>query len=736
MSQNETVPTNQEAIPEGVDRIPPFIHSLYALMRLLGKPVSMPLLLGGVMGGPDTGSPAACLRSAKKWGLSARLVHRENLNDISPLTLPCILLLKGDRSCVLVRRKPGQDSADDEAEIVLPETGEAVKTASLTSLAEDYTGYAVFCTLEGKLDGRTEGLPLSRHKRWFWDVILHYLPLYKHVIVASVIINIAAVAGSLFAMNVYDRVVPNQAMETLWVLTLGILIAYLLDFILRNVRSYFVDLAGRNADVILSTTLIRKVLTLRLDAKPDSTGALVNNLREFESLREFFSSGSLLAFVDLPFLLFFLLLIAMIGGPVVFVLLIAIPLLIGSGLFLQLLARRNAEHHYRQNMQKNALLVEMISGLETVKTSMAENRLQNLWEQIADVSAESSRASRRYSSLAVSVANSVSQLVAVAVIVWGVYRITEGSMTMGGLIACNILSGRAMSPIMQISGMLSRLQQSRMALGALNKVMELPSENDPGKERVDFDVLHPSFSFEKATFSYPGSERSALTDVSFTIRPYEKVGIVGRMGSGKSTIGKLMAGLYDPKDGSVRYGGVDIRQLDTVNLRQRIGFMPQDVFLFYGSIRDNIALGDPSVDDRMILRAAYAAGATDFIQAHPSGFGAQVGERGMLLSGGQRQSLALARALLHDPEVLILDEPTSNMDRSTESAVKTRIAKLAERKTLVIITHRPSLVDLVDRLILVEGGRIIADGPKEEVLLAINARSAQPAASAANGGRS
>lgn len=709
-----------DSIPESADHTPSFAHSLRTLLRLLGKPVSLPLLLSGIRGGPSSDSPSACLRSAKRYGLDARIVRRKNLNSISPLVLPCILLLKNDQSCVLLR----QDAGADTAEVIFPEQGEHAKSVNRQELESQCTGYAVFGSLTNKLDARAR-VPLPVTRRWFWDVIGHYMPLYKHVIIATVIINLLGVAGSLFAMNVYDRVVPNQAEETLWVLASGVLLAYMVDFILRNVRGYFVDLAGRNADVVLSSKLMEKVLNLRMDAKPNSTGALVNNLSGFESLRDFFSSGSLVVLADLPFLVIFLGLIFLIGGPIVSVPLAAVPLMVGLGLLLQMGARRHAASNYLLNMQKHALLVEIVHGLETVKTSRAESRLLNLWEQVCDASAETSRMARRYATLTLSVSSGLSQLVSVGVIVWGVYRIMDNSMTMGGLIACNILAGRAMAPLMQLAGMISRLHQSRMALAALNTIMELPTEDPAETDKTDFGLLQPAFTFEHVGFSYPGAKHNSLSDVSFTIRPHEKVAIIGRMGSGKSTIGRLMTGLYTPQDGAVRFGGVDLRQMDAVNLRGRIGYLPQDVTLFYGSIRDNIALDDPGIEDQRVLRAAYQAGATDFIRALPGGLGAPVGEQGFAISGGQRQSVALARALLHDPEVLILDEPTSNMDKATESLLRTRLAKLAENKTLVLITHRASLLALVNRLIIIDNGRVVADGPRDEVLEAINSQSLQ-----------
>ena len=530
------------------------------------------------------------------------------------------------------------------------------------------------------------------------------------------VINLIGVISPLFVMNVYDRVIPNNAVDTLWVLAIGILIAYLFDFLLRNLRSYFVDVAGRNADVVLSSRLVQKVLTMRLDAKPESTGALVNNLREFESLREFFSSSTLLAFIDLPFLVVALLLLGYIGGPLVILPLCAIPVLIITGIVLQEAGKRTAEQGYKQNMQKNALLVELVNGLETLKACMAESRMLHLWEQVVGVSAKAGSVAKKYNNLAITISTLVTQAVSVGMVIWGVYRIADGTMTMGGLIGSNILVGRAMAPLMQIASLLTRLQNSRMSLQALDLLMQLPSEGQNDNEYVEFGKLDASFSFEDLAFAYPGAERLALTDISVFIKPGEKVGVVGRMGSGKSTLGKMLIGLYQPRDGAVKFGGVDIRQLAEADLRGRVGFLPQDVVLFYGTIRDNIALGDPTINDQMILRASTLAGVTEFIRSNPAGFGAQVGERGMSLSGGQRQAVALARALVRDPDILILDEPTSNMDNASEQMIKNRLKAVMGNKTLVLITHRLSMLELVDRLIVMEGGRIIADGPKNEVL--------------------
>ena len=689
--------------------MPALLRSLSILIQLKGKHVSPQFLLAGLSGSEKV-SVGACLRAAERAGLKGRVMYRPKLDDISPLTLPCILLLKDNGSCVLTAFDA------DKVKIILPELGDGVQDMERSALEEQYSGYAVFGALESRADARTEPVKFRQEKRWFWDVLRFYMPIYRHVALASVVVNTIAVVSSLFVMNVYDRVIPNNAYETLWVLAAGVTVAYLFDFLLRSLRSHFVDLAGRNADVVLSSKLIDKVLSMRMDAKPESTGALVNNLREFESLREFFSSTTFLACIDIPFLLLFFALLAFIGGPLVLLPLLAMPVLLGVGVYLQMLARKSAEKSYRHNMQKNALLVEMVNGLETIKGCMAESRMQRLWEAVAGISAQSSNEARKYSTRAVTFATFTTQLVTVGMVIWGVYRIGAGEMSMGGLIGCNILVGRIMAPLLQLASLLTRLQNSRVSLKALDTLMALPSENQDQAACMDFGALSSEFVMDNVSFAYPGSQTLALDHVSLRIRPGEKVGIIGKMGSGKSSLGKLLIGLYPPKEGAVSFGGVDISQLATADLRSRVGFLPQEVILFYGTVRDNIALGDPTINDHLIVRASVISGVADFVRKHPSGFGAQVGEQGRNLSGGQRQAVGLARALVRDPDVLILDEPTSNMDVESERIVQQRLAPVVKDKTLILITHRLSMLRIVNRLIVMDGGRILMDGPRDAVL--------------------
>ena len=698
--------------PGAVDYTPPVISCLAQVCKLLGKPISVEALIAGI---PQdaTITPDACIRAAAAAEMSAKIVYRPKVSSINRLTLPCILLLDNDNACVLT--KVHQETAS----VIYPESGSAEASVAVEELQACYRGYAIFAHLQGKLDDRASDVRLHDTKTWFWGTIFKFWPIYKHVIMATFTVNILAIASPLFVMNVYDRVVPNNAVDTLWVLASGVMIAYLFDFILRNLRGYFVDTAGKNADIIITSKLMQHLMAIRLDQKPDSTGSLANNLREFESLREFFSSTTLLALVDLPFIAIFIGIIAYIAGPLALVPCIAIPVVILIGIFIQIPFQRYVESGYREATQKNALMYEIIGGLEAIKTSLAAGPMQKRWEQIVGMSAASTVRIRALATFSMSASQLATQLVSAGIIIWGVYLIGDGKLTMGGLIACSILVGRAMSPLGTVAAMLTRLQQSRVALKTLDLLMQIPSERPQEQIFVQHENLPNSISFDNVNFQYPGSETMSLNALNLAIQPGEKIGVIGRIGSGKSTLGRLILGLYEPQQGAVKVGGIDIRQLDIADLRRKIGYAAQDGCLFYGSIRENIALGNPYADDRAILQAAHASGALEFIKSHPAGFGRQVGEGGKNLSGGQRQTVTIARTLLQQPDILVLDEPTNSMDNATENIFKQRLAEMAKEQTLLLITHRSSMLSLVDRLIVLDSGRIIADGPKEEVLEAL-----------------
>lgn len=702
---------DQEGVSPGqVDYDPPILICLAILMRQAGRPVSIETIKSGLPMGKTPPNAATCIRAAERLGMHAKIVKRDRIDKISPLTLPCIILLQNNNACILTAIE------GEKADVIFPEKGDAADTIPIADLEKSYLKTAIFAQLQGRLDKRASELKLLDTKRWFWGTIFKFLPIYNHVILASIVVNLLAIASPLFVMNVYDRVVPNNALDTLWILAVGVIIAYGFEFILKNLRGYFVDVAGRNADILIASKLMQQVMGMETEYKPDSTGSLANNLREFESLRDFFSSTTLLTIVDMPFLAIFIFIIYLIGGPLCIIPLVAVPVVIAVGLLLQFPFQRFIEDGFKESTQKNALLVEIINGLETVKSSLAEGPMQRRWEKIIGMSAVSSSRSKALAHFSITFAQFATQMVSVGIIIFGVYRIAEGELTMGGLIASNILLGRAMGPLGAVAAVLTRLQQSRMALKSLDLLMKIPNERPEGKSFVRYTDLSADLSFSDVTFQYPNAEILALNNVNLHIGQGEKVAVIGRVGSGKSTIGRLCQGLYHPKQGAAKIGGIDIRQIDVADLRRKIGYVSQDNYLFYGSIKDNITLGMPYADDRAILRAARIAGVNDFLRLHPAGFELQVGERGMNLSGGQRQAVAIARALLQDPDILILDEPTSSMDNSSETQFRQRLQAEIKDKTLILITHRHSMLPLVDRLIVVDNGRIVANGPKNKVL--------------------
>lgn len=696
--------------PKDIDYQPPLVICLSIISRLMGRPVSSATLKAGIPQQEGVITAASIVRAADRIGIRAKTVYRENLRSITKLVMPCILLLRGGNACVLL------DTDDLTARIMIPGHGMDEVDMPLAKLEEEYTGYAIFCHRASQLDKRVSEIKLLKTKKWFWGVIMRFWPIYRHVIGASIMTNLIIVASPLFVMNVYDRVIPNNAFDTLWALAIGICLAYLFDFMLKNLRSYFVDVAGRNADVLIGSRIMQHLMAARLDHMPESAGAVANNVREFESLREFFGSTSLVTLIDIPFLFLFIGVIYYIGGPIAWPMVVAVPLVIVVGLLLQMPFQHIIENGYKESTQKNALLFEIVQGLETIKTSMAEGRMQARWENVIGMSALSNSRAKVMANISITFSSLVTQLVSVSIIIIGVFLISNGELTVGGLIACNILAGRAMAPLSAVAGLLSRFQQSRMALNALDMLMEMPSERPDDKETFHYGAIESSTTLTDVSFSYPGTDRAVLSEINLKLKPGDKVGIIGRTGAGKSTLGKLCVGLYQPVAGSVQVGDIDLRQMDVADLRRKVGYISQDSLLFYGTLKDNIAFGLPEADDQSINFAADIAGVNEFVKDHPAGFGMMVGERGSSLSGGQRQAVSIARAVLTDPDILIMDEPSSNMDNQSEYKLKEKLEPYIKDKTVIVITHRHSMLDLVNRLVIMDKGRIVVDGPKQAVL--------------------
>ena len=714
MAQQGTIPKEHWEVPsDGSTHDDPLLGCLLALTKFEHKPRTADALTAGLPLINNKLTPDLFIRAAKRAGLSARIVKRP-LDRISNLVLPATLLLNGGRACILDRI-----SRDGVVRIVLPDSGAGMKHLPIEELAEEYSGYAIFIQSMYQFDERTKDTVIARPRHWFWDTLAQSWPIYGEVILASLLINLFALASPLFVMNVYDRVVPNHAVETLWVLGIGVGTVFCFDLLMKTLRGYFIDIAGKRADIILSATLFERVMGTKLAARPPSVGAFANSLHEFDTFRDFFTSATLTAFIDLPFVFLFILVIWFVGGPLAIVPLTVLPLSLFSAFMLQRSLAGRIQELLRHSSQKNATLIESLTGIDVIKGLGAEGTLQRRWEKLSGTIAHLGLKTRFLSSSAINITQFLQQMATVAVVVFGVYLISEGEISLGGLIASTILTGRALAPLAQVAGILTRYNQAKSAYSSTDSIMSTPVERPSDKVFLDRPRISGNMEFRNVSFSYPGQSIEALNNVSFRVKAGERIAIIGRIGSGKSTIERLIMGFYEPASGSILIDGADIRQLDPADLRRSIGYVPQDTFLFYGSVKDNIMMGMPHADDQAVLDAANIAGVSDFVSKHPSGFDMQVGERGDNLSGGQRQSIAVARALLRNPPILVMDDPSNSMDNTTEDLFKKRFGLWVDDKTLILVTHRASLLSLVDRIVVMDSGRIIADGPKEGIMEAL-----------------
>ncbi|MDR7154994.1 ATP-binding cassette subfamily C protein LapB [Sphingobium xenophagum] len=554
-----------------------------------------------------------------------------------------------------------------------------------------------------------------RFAPWLIEPMMRNRGIYMKVAVAAALINIFALVSALFTMTVYDRIVPNDGAASLVGLSIGLVFVIIFDFVLRLLRVYFVDVAGANIDHDVGETLFAKLLALRLDHRRGSTGALTGLMRELETLRDFFASVTLTALIDVPFIFVTLTVIAMLGGVLVFLPLAMIPVVILSGILTTPALDRMSSRSLGDGLLKQTVLVETIGSLETVKAIGAGPMLSGRWQKALISHSESSLGQRLISSIPMTVANSASTIAYCGIIIVGVGLLRSNEITTGALLACSILCGRALAPLAQIATLLSRLSATRVAYRQINALMDAPSEGPQG------DALHPGvlrgqIELRNVGFRYPGSPEKALEQVNLTIAPGERVGFLGRVGSGKSTLARLVLGLYEPEDGVVMIDGIDVRQYDPNELRRLIGAGMQDNVLIAGTVRQNICLDRAVVDQDEMIRATEISGTHRFMGPITNGYDLRLTDRGDGLSGGQRQSIAIARALAGRPQILIFDEPSSSMDAQTEAELITRLHPEVQGRTLMLITHRTSLLALVDRIVVLDKGRIVADGPRDAVL--------------------
>lgn len=685
------------------------LSCLVFLTAFHGKARSAEALVAGLPYDERGMSPELFVEAATRIGLRCQIVDKPLLAGIPNQVLPCVTLMKDGSCCVLVAR-------EGQAVVTwLPQTQKKHET-TIEEFTRLYSGKSIFVKPQPFFIDRELLDSSNPALHWFWGAVRENRESYLRVIIASLLINIFALASPVYIMNVYDRVIPNSATETGWALAIGVLIVFCADFIIRTLRGYFVDYAGRRIDVQVTRRVFDQVLDMKLANRPGSSGAFANMLRDFDSIRDFLTSATLTGLIDLPFALMFVVVIFFLGGQLGLAVLFLMGLSLTASLILQIPLKKFIRQSMHSAETKHGLLVEAIYGLETIKTIGASGRMRARYAEHVAENAVAGQNSRFYSALGGNVATFIQQAASVFVILCGMYMVQSGSLTMGALIACVVLSGRALTPVAQIANLMSRYHQAIGSLKTLNSVMTKPVERPQGKEFLYRPDLKGQVTFDRVHFSYPSSDRKILENVSFNISAGEKVGIIGRIGSGKSTIARLIVQLYEPDAGAILIDQSDSRQLDPADLRRRIAYIGQDVTLFQGNIRENLTASRPQATEEEIVAAAKAAGAHGFITSHPLGYDAPVGERGDGLSGGQKQCIALARALLMQPAVLLCDEPTNAMDSNAEDNFARLIASESKDRTLILITHRTSLLPLVDRLILIDRGQVILDGPRTMVL--------------------
>jgi ATP-binding cassette subfamily C protein LapB len=551
---------------------------------------------------------------------------------------------------------------------------------------------------------------------WFWGSMKQSKWTYTQVLAAAATSNFLGLSTSIFIMVVYDSIVPNQAIESLIALTIGVLIALFFDFLIKTLRATFIDKAGKKADARMSALIFKQLMSVNLASKSAKSGALASVVREFESLRDFFTSATLVAVVDLPFIALFIYVCYLIGGPLAYIPLACVPVVIFTGLIVQPFLAKLSVDMMSTGMSKQGVLVETLNGIETIKATGSHNLMKKRFQEATDSQSEIGLKTRMLSMFAINSTVSIQQLAQVGIIFYGVFLIQDGIVTMGALIATVILGGRTLAPLSQLASALTRVNTARTAYKTINDLMAKPTDRDETVNPLSRPILQGDIEFKNVSFRYPDAPANTINDLSFKISSGEKVVIMGKMGSGKSTIARLLSGLYQPDSGSVLLDGVDIRQIDPADFRRNVGFMLQETWLFSGSIKENIQMGFLEYSDEKILEISKISGVDEFVKSNPSGYDFNLKERGEGLSGGQRQSINLARALLHNPPTLILDEPTSSMDVTTEKIVLDNLSNSLTDRTLVAISHRNSLVRLATRVLVIDGGVLIADDTPEKLV--------------------
>ena len=704
--------------------IDPVLDCLAFVARQADRPSSPVLLRAGLALSADGRLPFHQTEPAlEQVGMRAETIARR-LKAWPLSKCPAILELEDDRAAVLLEVR------DRDGLIYAPGLAEPMWT-KLAELEPAYTGRAVVVETDPTRERENERpWDEATRRHWFWSEVWKVRREFWPVLLAALIVNLLAFAMPLFTMNVYDRVIPNKAAATLWVLALGVLLALTFDFTLRVARGRLIDEVGRRLDAKLSQKLFEKVMNLPMSDRQGSTGALARRVSDYEMVRDFFASTTVVLAVDLTFLFLFLGFITLVGGWLVLVPLFGIAVMLIAGVSLQRQMGKVALDAQADSSLQHSVLIESISGAETLKAARAEGQMLGRWRRYASMSAATSERMRKLSAVAVNLASISQQSISVGLLIGGFYRFQAGEMTMGAIIAIIMISGRSLQPVGLLAFLITRGKQAFATLTSLQRMMEAQDERQTGMLSIVPEIRAGHIEFRNVSFRYPNASRDALDGIDLKINPGERIGIIGRVASGKSTLGRVVCGLYAPTGGEMLVDGLDSRQYHPHQLREAFRFVSQDADVFSGTVRDNLMLGAAQADDQQLVDAVVRSGADIFLSRDAAGFDLPVGERGSRLSGGQRSLLVLARALVSPSKLLFLDEPTGSMDTQTElyfiEHLKTALAK---DQALVVATHRHNMLSILDRLIVIDGGKILADGPRDQILKHLSsAASAQQAA--------
>jgi len=682
--------------------------------------------------------PDQALRALREAGWNAALVQRR-IGDFHDLLLPVVLLLKsGDAAVLLARRQ--QASGPALCTVLMPGPDAQELAATESELAAEYSGIGLVATPKPLAATRTAFASADSadalrdpNSHWLWGTVRRFTPYYRSALLAALLSNTLMLVTGTITSVIYDKVIPHQAFVTLWALAAAGGLALLFDLAARQLRAYMIDLAGKKTDLIVGTMLFRQSLGVRMESRPESAGAYSHIVGQIELVREFFSSATLSVISDLPFIFIFIAMTFVIGGPLGWVLVAAVPMIMGAALLIQGAMRRATSANMQQQADLHGLLVEAVEGIEDIKATGAQGRFLHHYEQSSAAAVHSQIRSRRLSSLTMNLSMLSQQAVTLVMLVWGVYLIEAKTISGGALMGGVMFGMRAIAPLTSIVMLATRYQGARAALLALEKVMSQPTEREPGRNYIPLREMSGRIALADVSFAYPSAEGQeaprVLKGVTLRFEPGERVAILGRIGSGKSTILRIVAGLYRPSDGMVDVDGIDLRQLDPSDFRAGVGYVPQDSRLFNGTLRDNVLLGRPGADPTRLAAVAKLTGLARVAEGHPMGWDLPVGESGALLSGGQRQLVALTRSLITEPRILLMDEPTSSMDAQSELAFLRQLKEAAKDITLIMVTHRPAVLELAQRIVVVDAGRVVMDGPKAQVLAALS--GAKPAGQAA-----